>query len=451
MAIDATLDPVARPIESLDALYRSWGILDLVDETVETMPDGWLEILNLARHLLDGLPVPGVEIPTEVHALVTQKARYTTRVHAERKRRVVFPNTGDTEVQPLRNLLDLPQVTLPDLMLRTLSPDLFEFRLMSGSINGVYNIDSSPRIEEWDELVEEEVPIGNPNRKRQKVYALLDVSNSMRDANKMIFAKALMLAYLVRACEERANLHFRTFGNTVHARTDVVRREDFAVLARRILTVTPDGATDLKRTLNVAIGDIRGLDEERASRRLEQPPTEILLISDCESYSVPYIPQGIKLHTVHLKGGQMMSAYAEGFERVRAESTTFHEIDTTLLAMPDAVRERWLLLQDGRPLEGLPEPAAQNIEAPPGESSRERRKALLAVYDRLSDAPKTRSGSRARLVKSWHGKRSFDPLALLQLIAELCRRVFGRSREAAPAAAAADDSAPLGLHFRVRR
>lgn len=435
---------------SLEALYRSWGILDLVGKTVESMPPGWLEILNVARHLLDGLPVPGVEVPKDLRDLVSPPAPPAmVRVRTERKRRVVFPTTGDTSVQPLRNVLDLPQVTLPDLMLRTLSPNLFEFRLLSGNINGVYNIDSAPRVEEYDEVVEEEAPVDAPRRKRQKVYALLDVSNSMRGSNKMLFAKALVLAYLVSACNERANLHLRTFGNTVHHRTDCIERGDFADLAQRVLAVTPDGSTDLKRTLNVAIADIRALDGQRETRGLEQPPTEILLISDCESYSVPYVPQGIRLHTVHLKGGEMMRAYSEGFERIRAESTTFHEIDTTRLALPDTLRERWLLLQDGRPLEGLPEPAMLHLDTPPGHVSAARRKALLDVYDRLADSTSKRSGSRAKLTNSWHGKKSFDPSALLQLIAEILRRIFVRGARTAPKAGG--DSAPFGMHLRVRR
>jgi uncharacterized protein with von Willebrand factor type A (vWA) domain len=70
-------------------------------------------------------------------------------------------------------------------------------------------------------VVEVRVPTGGLSRKkRQKVYALLDVSNSMRDANKDVFAKALVLAYLLIALEEGAELFLRTFANSVHERSD---------------------------------------------------------------------------------------------------------------------------------------------------------------------------------------------------------------------------------------
>ncbi|MGK2965859.1 MAG: hypothetical protein ACSLFM_09680 [Tepidiformaceae bacterium] len=448
-AIAEAYDPARNPRESLDALYRSWRILDLVGDTVDEMPPGWLRILNIARHMLSGLPVPGVELPDDLRDLVSAETQYTTVVRSERKRKVVFPTTGDTEVQPLRNVLDLQQVTLPDLMLRKLSPALFDFRLMSGSINGVYNIDSTPRIEEYDEVVEERVSMEGPGRrKRQKVYTLLDVSNSMRDANKIVFAKALLLAYLLKACEEGAQLYLRTFGNTVHFRSDCIEPGGFAELARRILSVTPDGSTDLERTLNQAIIDIRGLDlESRMNGRMfDPPPTEILLISDCESYSIPHIPHGIKLHTVHLKGGNMMKAYTEGFEAIREASQTFHEIDTTLLALPNEARDRWLLLQDGRPLAGLPEPAAMEIEGDPGRISRQQHESLAQVYERMNEDPDSKAASRTKAVKSMTGNMSFDPMVLLRWIAEIVQKLIPRRRAKAPEAA----PAPFGMNFRVR-
>ena len=222
----------------------------------------------------------------------------------------------------------------------------------------LYNIDTGPAEQEYDDIVEVRVPTGGVSRKkRQKVYALLDVSNSMRDGNKEVFAKALLLAYLLIAVEEGAQLYLRTFGNTVHARSDCNSLEQFAELAQRILRVTPDGSTDIKAALDAAVGDIRSLDNYNTLAHLgEAPPTEILLISDCESYEVPYLPKGIRLHTVHLKGGRMMTAYREGFERIRAESKTFTKIDTSLLQLPDSSRDRWLLEQDGRSLERGPAP-----------------------------------------------------------------------------------------------
>jgi hypothetical protein len=330
-------------------------------------------------------------------------------------------------------------------MLRSLSRDIFEFRLMSGNINGVYNLDTTPALEDFDEIIEERVPNPRPPRKkRQKVYALLDVSNSMRDDNKIIFAKALLLAYMVMACEEGAQIYFRTFGNTVHARTDALSREAFPALARRLLDVTPDGSTDIKGALDMAIGDIRALDNlNRYEGLFESPPTEILLVSDCESYTVPFIPRGIKLHTVHLEAGRMMTAYRDGFERIREASATFNQIDTSALQLPDSTRERWLLQQDGRSLETLPPPAVRDGDRSEKPRVVINRRTLMEVYERMDDTTRRTGAVRAPA----QGIPLRPHLGLLHIIRDWIARRFHHSRRPATRHA----SAVLGVQFRERR
>jgi hypothetical protein len=435
----------------LEGLYRSWRILDLVGSTVDEMPPEWLRILEIARNLMLHRPIPGVEVPEDVAQLVQPaEAIYTTQVRIERKKRVVYPVTGDTQVQPLHNLTDFPQVTLPDMMLRSISQELFDFRLISGGINGLYNIDTGPAEQEYDDIIEVRVPTGGMTRKkRQKVYALLDVSNSMRDANKEVFAKALLLAYLLTAVEEGAELYLRTFGNTVHQRSDCRSTEEFAALAQRILRVTPDGSTDIKIALDTAVGDIRSLDKFNTLEHLgEAPPTEILLISDCETYEVPYLPKGIRLHTVHLKGGRMMSAYREGFERIRAESKTFNEIDTTLLTLPDSARDRWLLEQDGRSLEQDVALKALDRVANPAE---QRRRMLLGAYKKMT----LTKGRRLKGAQKVNGMAMAPAFGL----AELIRRVVAALRKLVvkPPSESWEDApekpapTPMGLKIRERR
>ena len=435
----------------LEGLYRSWRILDVLGETVAEMPPHWLRILEIARNILLHRPLPGVDVPDTMAMLITPpEPTFSTQIRVERKKRVVYPLTGDTAVQPLHNLTDFPQVTLPDMMLRSISQELFDFRLISGGINGLYNIDTGPAEVEYDDVVEVRVPTGGLSRKkRQKVYALLDVSNSMRDANKDVFAKALVLAYLLIALEEGAELFFRTFANSVHERTDCRAPEDFAAVAQRVLRVRSDGSTDIKLALDTAVGDIRSLDRYNTLEHLgEAPPTEILLISDCESYDVPYLPKGIGLHTVHLKAGQMMTAYRAGFERIRAESKTFTEIDTTLLQLPDATRERWLLEQDGRSLERTLELRAMEPGADPEE--RKRRELMLA-YQRMNDTKGLRKRGAAK-AQAMATKPVMSLAAMLQAMFEALRRLFVRSASDAwdqgPQEA---PSEPLGMRFRVRR
>jgi hypothetical protein len=437
--------------EDLSALYRSWGILDLLSETVGTMPRQWLEILNLARTLLEGRPLEGVGVPDELLNIVGPAEReIVTTVRTEHRRQLVVSPSDDTTIAPLRHLWDFDQITLPDLMMRHVDPEVFDFRLLSGSINGQYPVDARPSVEEWDELVEERIRATRPVRKkRQKVYALLDVSNSMREDNRMLFAKALVLAYLLTAAAEGSRVYLRTFGNTIHDRTDAVTPLDFAAVARRVLSVTPDGGTDIKRALDVAIGDIRRLDEVNTFERMfEAPPTEILLVSDCESYSVPYVPAGIKLHTVHLKSRHMMSAYEDGFARIRAESTSFFEIDTSGLLLPDTARERWLLLQDGRPIDRESSQAVGAFEPDP-DGERYRRENLLTVYQRLEEGKPAGVALRRR-VDGFHIRPHLPFRGLWQAVRHTAHRVaHPRNGHAAPKSRHV--TAPMGLDFRVRR
>src|SRR5690606_12537490 len=126
-----------------------------------------------------------------------------------------------TCVQPLLSIFDYPQIATADLMLREVSPRAFDFRLVTGSMNGVYNVElaAAPGTRDPDTEPDDLPPEATP-RRRQKVHALFDISSSMADDNRAIVGKALLLAYLIMACEERATIFFRTFGNTVHPRTD---------------------------------------------------------------------------------------------------------------------------------------------------------------------------------------------------------------------------------------
>ena len=437
------------------ALFRSWGILELLGQTVGELPAAWLEILNIARHLHEGHLLPGIDLPDELMNLIAPpKPGFELRTHLEHRRRMIFPIADDTSVQPLRNILDFPNVMMPDLLMRSEARELFEYLLISGGINGVYPMGTTPAYEEYDEVVEEEIAVEAPRRKkRQKVYALLDVSNSMRDANKLIFAKALMLAYLITAGEEKSRIYFRTFGNRVHERTDCLARDDFPELALRILRVTPDGSTDIERALAQVIDDIRTIDGLRTAATLfDAPPTEIMLISDCESYSIPFIPKGIKLHTVHLKSGSMAKSYQAGFERIRAESTTFTEVDTSGFRLPDTARDRWLLMQDGRSLEPI-----EAIPAPDGNGEIDRtlrREQMSQIYDRLAETGKRRpKGKPQRVTNGMHLKPRISLLALVRemlvaplTLAQQLARLLPRSHRPVPAPASA-----FGIDIRPRR
>jgi len=433
----------------LEALYRSWGILDLIGETVDALPPEWLRILNIARTLREGIPLPGVDLAPEIQPLLrARRPEYEVVELHERKHRIVYPVRPDTRVEPLRHLEDLPQVTMPDLLLRDLDPAMFEFRLVSGDVNALYHVDPGPAEEDYDEVRLERVPKPPPAaRPRQRVYVLLDVSNSMREANKLLFAKGLVLAYLITACEERARISFRTFANRIHPRTDCATPADFPALARRILQVTPDGSTDIRIALATAIGDIGELDAIGRDRSgFEPSPTELLLISDVESYAIPSIPRWVRLHTIHLKGGPMAKNYVASFEQVRHASATFTEVDTTRLVLPASTRERWLLQQDGRLAGGF---EATRPGAAPTDRL-ERRNALLRAYERMAEPAPSQGGRAAGTARGSPGLTiAPSPLrALRRLLAALLHPWRALRRPAPPRRQAAFAGTVV---FRPRR
>ncbi len=450
----ATLQPTGALDEfqgELGALYESWGILDLLGETAAALPPEWLRILNIARNLLDNRQVPGVPMEESLADFLARPEEERPAVrHRPVRPRYAPPISSDVVLRPMQSLSDFPDIDPSDLALGFATPEIFEFRLASGDVNAYYMRDLRPA----EQLPEEETDDSAPERrsKRQKVYVLLDVSNSMRDHNKMVFAKALVLAYLIRAAEEGAELYFRTFANSTHARSESTDRAAFAAMATRVLRISPDGGTDIRMAINTAIGDIRSIDGMGSLDKLSaRAPTEILLISDCESYSVPFIPPTVKLHTVHLKDGPVAKSAAEGFESIKEGSATYHEIDATALWLQDTTLDRWLLKEEMRldPGSNSRPGAAKGKNGEKPQPSRSQ--ALMQVYDRMerggrkgNRATQTARGvsaiGRSAVVNPWH--------AFLAILRALHLR-----RHAKPLAwqAVAHSRHRRGAEFRIRR
>ena len=72
----------------LEGLYRSWRMLDVLNETIATMPPGWLRVLGIARNIMLRRPLPGVEVPDEVARLGTPaEPIFPSQVRGERRKR----------------------------------------------------------------------------------------------------------------------------------------------------------------------------------------------------------------------------------------------------------------------------------------------------------------------------------------------------------------------------
>jgi hypothetical protein len=144
----------------------------------------------------------------------------------------------------------------------------------------------------------------------------------------------------------------------------------------------------------------------------------------------------------------MMKAYKEGFERIRAESKTFTEIDTSLLALPDATRERWLLEQDGRSLErGL----AMRAYEPGARPEEVKRQAIVTAYQRMNAT----KGKRMKGAQKFNGmatKPAFGFVDMFRRMWEAIQHAFVKpASEAWDEASIAPKPAPMGLRIRERR
>lgn len=347
-----------QPSEGLAKLYDSWGVFEFLQPTLDELPPSYLKILNIARNLLDGRPIPGVTIPKSLMGLlerdrkIVYDRRYVTRQWQEK---TILPS-DNIDIRPIQTLSELPQVLPANRLLQEVAPDLFAYNALTGNLPIAEPQKPQVRTEEKSETLEELVPrVIKGSSPRQKVYSLMDVSLSMGDGYKLISAKSVMLAYLIKAHEENAQLFFRAFAGGTSDRIDCLTPAQFAPLARTILKYGLFSGTNAARALSFAIQDIRAIDRIQGRERAQ---TEILLISDCETQSgVPDIPRNITLHTLHLTG-RTEGYYQEGWYRnqlhaLRDRSATFTSIDTSGLRLPGAVEEAWLMREELRNLNDM--------------------------------------------------------------------------------------------------
>jgi hypothetical protein len=445
---------------SLDDLYRSWGILDLVRETMAAVPPQWLLILDIARTLLDGRPVPGITLPPQLAALLTRVEPVTyERRTVRRKRATVFEVLPDyPEVRPIESLSELPRVVLNQRMWQFIDPRLFLYRVYSHDVLVREPEERLETFEREQEVVEEVLVPRRPERqRRQKVLVLRDTSSSMRDNNKGLFAKAVALAYLIKAHEEGAEVSDRSFANRVHARLRASTLEQFAAIARRILAEGYYGTTNLAAALEVTMQEIRR--EELGLNPFAKAQTEILLISDCENpVQLPLLPPGVTVNTLHLEGGRegrMLRDYPKRLKEIQDISRLFVRIDTSGLHLPDRTREAWLAREEVRAAEeavAQAQAAGARVDAALRERL-DRARRLAAVYEGLARAQR----EHTRAHRAGHVRFSAERLnllawlrALLAAIAALLSRLPAKRPNDAPPGAARPPTAAPRIVFRPK-
>lgn len=346
---------------TFEDLYASWGIFDLFHQTLDQLDPEWLVIFNIARILLANKPVPGVEVPQSLMDFLNGAftIEYERRMVEEvTYRESLFP--GDSVyIRTNRKLPEIVRALPGQLLLMTVAPTLFWMKAITGSLLIAQPQEPQTVREELRGTREAIVPIIKRRAPpRQKVYILLDASRSMADAHKLTFAKALIFAYLIRARAENAEVYFRWFRTSPSERMQCLNHYELPPLARSILDQRADGSTSIGRAIKVAVDDIDTAHhlERVRDRKLRAVPAEILLISDCASYTgLPHIPQSIKMHTVHLEGGDEQIttplAYEELVREIRERSETFVRINTAGMEVTVGAEESTAVSDEVRDIE----------------------------------------------------------------------------------------------------
>lgn len=352
----------------LEELYRSWGVLDLLGTTIDLLPPDWLRVLNISRNLLDGKPIPGVNMSNVLKALIERNVKidYEKRLVTRKWQEPTEIPSDQIEVRPIKNLTELPRVLPPHLLLADIDPDLFAYQAISGNLPVSENQKPKVVMEEKSETVDELEAVKKVGSSmRQKVYVLLDVSLSMDDSNKLIFAKAVIMAYLAKAYEEEAQIYFRAFAGKAGNRQDCISENQFPTLAQYILNISTYPDTNIARALRFAISDIKKMDKLQGDK---PATTEILLITDGGSHTpIPQTPHSVTLHTLHIQDGTeealdhygddenpdlySKKAFLARIAELTQASQTFTKIDPSDLRLLPENRDLWLLKEEVGKLE----------------------------------------------------------------------------------------------------
>lgn len=354
---------VRQPRNDLEKLYKSWGVFDLLHRTVDQLPPAWLQILNISRNLLEGKPVPGIRGSNTLRALTERNVKidYEKRLVTRRWREPTELPSSEIYVRPIEALSELPKVLPPYLLLADIAPDLFTYKALSGNLPVAEYQKPKVIMAEKSDIVEELEEVNRiGSSMRQKVYILQDVSLSMGDSYKLIFAKAVIMAYMAKAYEEHAQIYFRPFAGSTGDRVDCVRPSQFPELADYVLKMHLYSDTNIAFALQTTIADIRDIDQLQGDRLAT---TEIFLITDGASHSgIPRMPRNITLHTLRLNDGTeevfdyeygvySRDVYVARIAELAKSSKTLTEINTSSLRLPPADKEAWLLKEEVDKLE----------------------------------------------------------------------------------------------------
>ncbi len=134
------------------------------------------------------------------------------------------------------------------------------------------------------------------------IYVLVDKSGSM-EGEKMLWAKATLLALLIRSRKESRNFYLRFFDGVPHQLTKIGKRmksRDFIELLKYLARVKSGGGTDITKAIITACDDI--------SSGVSREVSDIVLVTDGEdrvassALSKRLKDTNCRLHTVMIMG-----------------------------------------------------------------------------------------------------------------------------------------------------
>jgi uncharacterized protein with von Willebrand factor type A (vWA) domain len=134
------------------------------------------------------------------------------------------------------------------------------------------------------------------------IYVLVDKSGSM-EGEKIVWAKATLLALLMRSRKESRNFYLRFFDGVPHQLTKIgkrVKSRDFVELLKYLARVKSGGGTDITKAIITACDDI--------SAGISREVSDIVLVTDGEdrvassALSKRLKDVNCRLHTVMIMG-----------------------------------------------------------------------------------------------------------------------------------------------------
>ncbi|MBR9974076.1 MAG: VWA domain-containing protein [Bacteroidetes bacterium] len=182
-----------------------------------------------------------------------------------------------------------------------------------------------------------------PDRRKQKLYVLLDTSSSMAMKNRISLAKAVVYHFLKQNMKELGYIHLRTFDTKIGELQEARDTASFHALIRCVMRLhTLGNGTAMARAIRQAVDDINAMPQLSG--------TEILVITDgaCaldEEEIRTLLGDGIVINTVKIGRSQLIASKSYIRDKIFEEDTVQHKLidrlqkrETELLHLRDTAQ-----------------------------------------------------------------------------------------------------------------